>query len=66
MDEFEEIDDELREISIMTLEKKTLINGFNAVLEQQQGAMQVMYGVGAILAIAVLFNTLLMNLAERE
>lgn len=62
----QEIDDELREISIMTLEKKTLINGFNAVLEQQQGAMQVMYGVGAILAIAVLFNTLLMNLAERD
>ncbi len=60
------IDDTLREVSIMTLEKKTLIEGFNAVLEQQQGAMQVMYGVGAILAIAVLFNTLLMNLAERD
>ena len=64
--EGQSVDDGLREISIMIVEKETLIKGFNTVLQQQEGAMQSMYAIGGLLAIAVLFNTLLMNLAERD
>ncbi len=64
--EEQSVNDGLREVSIMIIEKETLIDGFNKLLKQQAGAMQAMYVIGGILAITVLFNTLLMNLAERD
>ena len=46
--------------------KEDAINTFESLLEQQQQFVQSIQFLGIVIAIAVLFNTLLMNLAERD
>ena len=43
-----------------------MVEGFNELIEQQKNAMQAVYVLGGIMAIAILFNTLLINLSERD
>ena len=43
-----------------------MVDGFKKILDQQQAMMQSTYAIGALLAIAILFNTLLINLSERD
>ena len=50
----------------MVMEKAVLVEGFESLMKQQETMMQTTYLIGAIMAIAILLNTLLMNLAERD
>lgn len=58
--------DELSDITIGYSMKEDAIKTFESLLEQQQQFIQSIQFLGIIIAIAVLFNTLLMNLAERD
>ena len=61
-----EIDNELGEMSLGVTHKDDLIASFESILEQQQVFMGAILALGVIIAIVVLFNTLLMNLSERD
>jgi len=61
-----ETDNELGEMSLGVTHKDDLIASFESILEQQQVFMGSILALGVIIAIVVLFNTLLMNLAERD
>ncbi|MDP7312351.1 MAG: FtsX-like permease family protein [Candidatus Thalassarchaeaceae archaeon] len=56
----------LAEVSVGLVIKKDLIQSFETLLEQQQSMYIAIEGLGIIIAVAVLFNTLLMNLSERD
>ena len=56
----------LSDITIGYSMKEDAIKTFESLLEQQQQFIQSIQFLGIIIAIAVLFNTLLMNLAERD
>jgi len=61
-----EVDNELGEISLGVTQKEDLIKTFESMLEQQQAVFNSILALGIIIAIVVLFNTLIMNLAERD
>ena len=61
-----EVDSELGEISLGVTQKEDLISTFESLLEQQQAIFSSVLALGIIIAIVVLFNTLIMNLAERD
>ena len=52
--------------TISIVEKEAMVEGFNELIERQKNAMQAVYVLGGIMAIAILFNTLLINLSERD
>ena len=58
--------DGLSDVTIGYSLKEDAINTFESLLEQQQQFVQSIQFLGIVIAIAVLFNTLLMNLAERD
>ena len=58
--------DGLSDVSINYNLKEDSIKTFESLLEQQQQFIQSIQFLGIVIAIAVLFNTLLMNLAERD
>jgi len=60
------VDGELADVSQGLIEKKNLLSGIEQLLEQQAKFMAVFVFLGIIVAVAVLFNTLVMNLAERD
>jgi len=60
------IDNELGEISLGITQKEDLVGTYESLLKQQQGFFGAVLSLGVIIAIIVLFNTLLMNLAERD
>jgi len=49
----------------ITMREDTL-EAFDTILEQQKGIFIAIEGLGILIALAVLFNTLIMNLAERD
>ena len=61
-----EIDNELGEISLGITQKQDLIQTYETLLEQQQGIFGSILALGVIIAIIVLFNTLIINLTERD
>ena len=61
-----EVDTDLAEISVGVVERQSLINGMNALLEQQTQFFQAMMYLGLLFTIAVMFNTMIMNVAERD
>jgi putative ABC transport system permease protein len=61
-----EVDNELGEISLGVTQKEDLIKTFESLLKQQQAIYNSILALGIIIAIVVLFNTLIMNLAERD
>ena len=61
-----EVNTELAEISMGVVERQTLINGMNTLLEQQTQFFQAMMYLGLMFTIAVMFNTMIMNVAERD
>ena len=61
-----EADSELAEVSLGITEKDDLIASYEGMLEQQQSFLGGILLLGIIIAIVVLFNTLLMNLSERD
>ena len=61
-----ELDEQIGEMSIGITQKQDMLDSFDSLLEKQQGIFNAILGLGVIIAIAVLFNTLLMNLSERD
>ena len=61
-----ELDQQIGEMSIGITQKQDMLDSFDSLLEKQQGIYNAILGLGVIIAIAVLFNTLLMNLSERD
>jgi putative ABC transport system permease protein len=59
-------DDELASVSSGIIERESLLRGIKSLLEQQTNALIVMMGLGILFATAVLFNTLIMNISERD
>jgi len=60
------IDGDLADVSQGLTEKQNLLSGINKLLEQQSQFLGVFIFLGILVAVAVLFNTLVMNLAERD
>ncbi len=60
------VDNELGEISLGITQKQDMIETFESILEQQQGIFGSILALGVIIAIIVLFNTLIINLTERD
>jgi len=56
----------IRFSTISIVEKETMVATFEELIEQQKAMMQSIYVLGALMAIAILFNTLLINLSERD
>ncbi len=61
-----EVDTSLAEISMGVVERQALINGMNSLIEQQTQIFQAMMYLGLMFTIAVMFNTMIMNVAERD
>ena len=61
-----ELDEQIGEMSIGITQKQDMLDSYESLLEKQQGIYNAILGLGIIIAIAVLFNTLLMNLSERD
>ncbi len=60
------IDSELEELSIGITTTEDLRKSMDTIMEQQQGILYSMNALGLLMAFAVLFNTLVMNIAERD
>jgi len=60
------IDGDLADVSQGLTEKQNLLSGIEKLLEQQSQFLGVFIFLGILVAVAVLFNTLVMNLAERD
>ena len=60
------VDASLAEISMGVIERQTLIDGMNSLIEQQTQFFQAMMYLGLMFTIAVMFNTMIMNVAERD
>jgi len=61
-----EVDASLAEMTMGVVERQTLIDGMNSLLEQQTQIFQAMMYLGLMFTIAVMFNTMIMNVAERD
>ena len=61
-----EVDITLAELSMGVVERQTLIDGMNSLLDQQTQIFQAMMYLGLLFTIAVMFNTMIMNVAERD
>ena len=61
-----EVDTALAESSRGVVERQALINGMNSLIEQQTQIFQAMMYLGLLFTIAVMFNTMIMNVAERD
>jgi putative ABC transport system permease protein len=61
-----EVDSALGEISTGVLKRQTLLDGINSLLDQQTQIFQTMMYLGLLFTIVVMFNTMIMNVAERD
>jgi putative ABC transport system permease protein len=61
-----EPDDQLAQSSLGIATREDSLEAFETLMEQQEGVFIAIEGLGILIAIAVLFNTLVMNLAERD
>jgi len=61
-----EVDSALGEVSAGIVERQTLLNGINSLLDQQTQIFQTMMYLGLLFTVVVMFNTMIMNVAERD
>jgi putative ABC transport system permease protein len=61
-----EVDSALGEVSLGIVERQTLLNGINSLLDQQTQIFQTMMYLGLLFTVVVMFNTMIMNVAERD
>ena len=61
-----EVDSALGEASMGIVERQTLLNGINSLLDQQTQIFQTMMYLGLLFTVVVMFNTMIMNVAERD
>ncbi len=57
---------ELGEISVGVVERQSLIDGIESLIEQQTQLFQAIMYLGLLFTIAVMLNTMIMNVAERD
>ncbi len=57
---------ELGDMSIGIIDKQETIDAMESLMEMQQGFFLAIQVIGVVIAIVVLFNTLIINLAERD
>ena len=60
------VDSNLGEVSVGIVERQTMLDGINALLEQQSKAFDSMLFLGLLFTLVVMFNTMIMNIAERD
>ena len=60
------VDSNLGEASVGIVERQTMLDGINDLLEQQSKAFDSMLFLGLIFTLVVMFNTMIMNIAERD
>jgi putative ABC transport system permease protein len=61
-----EVDSDLGEASTGVVERQTMLDGINKILDQQTQVFQTMMYLGLLFTIVVMFNTMIMNVAERD
>ena len=61
-----EVDTELGEVSVGVVERQSLIDGIETLIEQQTQLFQAIMHLGLLFTIAVMLNTMIMNVAERD
>lgn len=61
-----EVDSALGEASMGIVERQALLNGINSLLDQQTQIFQTMMYLGLLFTVVVMFNTMIMNVAERD
>ncbi len=61
-----EVDNELGELSAGIIGRQTLLDGIESLLEQQTQIFQAMMYLGLMFTVVVMFNTMVMNVAERD
>ena len=61
-----EVNSDLGELSAGIVERQTLLDGINSLLDQQTKIFQSMMYLGLLFTIVVMFNTMIMNVAERD
>ena len=61
-----EVDASLAEMSMGVVERQAIIDGMKSLIDQQTQIFQAMMYLGLMFTIAVMFNTMIMNVAERD
>lgn len=61
-----EVDSALGEASMGIVERQTVLDGINSLLDQQTQIFQTMMYLGLLFTVVVMFNTMIMNVAERD
>ena len=61
--EGQSVDSGLGDVSLGVVEKEDLISSYESILEQQQSFLGAILFLGILIAIVVLFNTLIINLS---
>lgn len=61
-----EVDDSLANISTTIQDRQVLLEGITSLLEQQTQVLSTIMGLGILFTLAVMFNTMVMNIAERD
>jgi putative ABC transport system permease protein len=54
------------ENNIATIEREVILDGIETLLEQQTQVLATIMGLGVLFTLAVMFNTMVMNIAERD
>ena len=60
------VDEELGSISSGIIERQSLLDGISTLLKQQTQVLSTVMGLGILFTLAVMFNTMVMNIAERD
>ena len=60
------VDASLAEMSMGVVERQAIIDGMKSLIDQQTQIFQAMMYLGLMFTIAVMFNTMIMNVAERD
>ncbi|MEC8721616.1 MAG: FtsX-like permease family protein, partial [Candidatus Thermoplasmatota archaeon] len=61
-----EVDGDLANVSATIQDRQVLLEGINTLLDQQTQILSTIMGLGILFTLAVMFNTMVMNIAERD
>ncbi len=61
-----EVDSSLGEASTGVVQRQAMLDGINSLLDQQTQVFQTMMYLGLLFTIVIMFNTMIMNVAERD
>ena len=60
------VDDSLGMMSSGIVDRQSLLTGIQSLLDQQTQILTAVMGLGVLFTLAVMFNTMVMNIAERD